>query len=236
MLVSVTMPALTAPHPRVKGVVALLAAKIVGPRVGRFQGRDQPPVELRGHSSVLTVLGTFLLTVGWFGFNLGSIRHITRPGAPRIAAQTAVCTSLSGCAGCLAALGVSRCRRPRPSCECPHAPASSYPSVCELGSMSVRRRTAVWSLEHACNGWLAGLVSITACASVVGNTASLVIGALGGLIYYATSLAAARVATVGGPRRAGQCPGLACASACKAHTDAHEGRRTSMCWLLFLPT
>ena len=54
----------------------------------------------------------------------------------------------------------------------------------------------MWSLEHACNGWLAGLVSITACASVVDSTVSLVIGALGGLVYCATSHVAARVAIV----------------------------------------
>ena len=47
---------------RQKGVVALLAAKIVGPRAGRFSARDQPPNELRGHSSALSALGTFLLT------------------------------------------------------------------------------------------------------------------------------------------------------------------------------
>jgi Amt family ammonium transporter len=149
------------------GVVALLAAKIVGPRAGRFHARDQPPNELRGHSSALSVLGTFLLTVGWLGFNLGSIRHITLPGAPQIAAQTAVCTSLSGSAGCLAAIGVMRCRR---------------------GTQ--------WSLEHACNGWLAGLVSITACASVVDSTISLVVGALGGFVYCAASHVVANVLRV----------------------------------------
>ena len=100
---------------RQKGVVALLGAKIVGPRAGRFNARDQSPNELRGHSSALSAVGTFLLAVGWLGFNLGSIRHITLPGAPRVAAHTAVCTSLSGSAGSLAALGVMRCRHPRPS-------------------------------------------------------------------------------------------------------------------------
>ena len=54
----------------------------------------------------------------------------------------------------------------------------------------------MWSLEHACNGWLAGLVSITACASVVDSTISLVIGALGGFIYCSASHVAARVAIV----------------------------------------
>ena len=139
--------ALTAPSPRAKGVVALLAAKIVGPRAGRFHARDQGPNELRGHSSALSVLGTFLLTVGWLGFNLGSIRHITLPGAPQIAAQTAVCTSLSGSAGCLAAISVMRCRYPRslhahtpPAClvSSPHGRPNPNPNpnpnpVCELG-------------------------------------------------------------------------------------------------------
>ena len=60
-----------------------------------------------------------------------------------------------------------------------------------------RRRGTQWSLEHACNGWLAGLVSITACASVVDSTISLVVGALGGFVYCAASHVVARVAIVG---------------------------------------
>ena len=239
---------------RQKGVVALLAAKIVGPRAGRFSARDQPPNELRGHSSALSALGTFLLTVGWLGFNLGSIQHISLPGAPRVAAHTAVCTSLSGSAGSLAALGVMRCRHPRPSharttpaclvpgphgCPDPDADADPGPdpnpdpdAVCERG---VRRtRGAVWSLEHALNGWLAGLVSITACASAVDTLISIVIGALGGLLYVAASHAAARVTIVRrGLRRAGRAQGGSRrAQRAQRQTFFHPGRslRTSSGW------
>ena len=45
----------------------------------------------------------------------------------------------------------------------------------------------VWSLEHACNGMLAGLVSITSGAPVFSEWAALAVGAIGGVVYYGTS-------------------------------------------------
>ena len=147
------------------GVLALVAAKAVGPRRGRFDQLTGRPLELRGHSSVLVVLGTFLLWVGWIGFNIGSVPDITAVGAPNVAARTAVRTTLSASAGLLAAIVVARCRA---------------------------KQRQVWSLEHACNGLLAGLVSITASAPVVSHWAALLIGAIGGVLYYWSSRAVAR--------------------------------------------
>lgn len=147
----------------VGGTMALLAAKVVGPRAGRFgltpgAGGRVLAVEMRGHSSVLVVLGTFLLWIGWIGFNIGATETVTAPGAAVLAAQVAVRTTLAGSAGCLVAIGAGRCVRAQ-----------------------------VWSLEAACNGLLAGLVSITASVSAVGGTEAILIGAVGGLVYTAAS-------------------------------------------------
>ena len=53
------------------GVAGLMGAWIVGPRTGRFasDGRVNP---MPGHSAPLVVLGTFILWLGWYGFNPGS--------------------------------------------------------------------------------------------------------------------------------------------------------------------
>lgn len=56
----------------VGGVAALVAAAMLGPRPGKF-ARDGTPQPLRGHSAPLGVLGIFMLWMGWFGFNGGSV-------------------------------------------------------------------------------------------------------------------------------------------------------------------
>ncbi len=53
------------------GITALIGAKLLGPRLGKYTAGGEP-VGIPGHSVVLTVLGTFVLAFGWFGFNAGS--------------------------------------------------------------------------------------------------------------------------------------------------------------------
>ena len=53
------------------GVAGLMGAILVGPRTGRF-GPDGKAVPMPGHNAALVVLGTFILWVGWYGFNPGS--------------------------------------------------------------------------------------------------------------------------------------------------------------------
>lgn len=147
------------------GVMALVAAAIVGPRAGRFHPTTRMPIKMRGSSSALFALGTVLLWIGWIGFNVGSTHGIVAEGAPLVAAQTAMRTTLAGSAGALAALTASRCRH----------------KVGPLGQWGI------WSFEHAANGLLAGLVSVTAGAPVLGDVSSILVGAIGGLLYYGAS-------------------------------------------------
>jgi len=55
----------------VGGTAALVGAAVVGPRIGKYgvDGRARP---IPGHNVPMTVLGTFILALGWFGFNSGS--------------------------------------------------------------------------------------------------------------------------------------------------------------------
>ena len=85
----------------VGGISALIGAKILGPRIGKFK-RDKSGKVVKvnafpGHSIALGALGVFILWLGWYGFNgaaatsmeqLGSI-FLTTTIAPAVA--TVVC-------------------------------------------------------------------------------------------------------------------------------------------------
>ena len=52
----------------VGGVSALVGAKILGPRIGKFN-KDGTPNGIPGHSITMGALGCFILWFGWYGFN-----------------------------------------------------------------------------------------------------------------------------------------------------------------------
>ncbi len=60
----------TAVH-MVGGIAALVGAKILGPRVGKYDPNGKPRA-IPGHSLPLAALGVFILWFCWFGFNGGS--------------------------------------------------------------------------------------------------------------------------------------------------------------------
>ena len=85
----------------VGGICALIGAKLLGPRIGKFvKDRDGKVTKVNafpGHSIPLGALGVFILWLGWYGFNgaaatsveqLGSI-FLTTTVAPAVA--TVVC-------------------------------------------------------------------------------------------------------------------------------------------------
>lgn len=55
----------------VGGFVGLVGAKMVGPRIGKFNA-DGTPNAMPPHNATYIVLGGLILFVGWFGFNAGS--------------------------------------------------------------------------------------------------------------------------------------------------------------------
>jgi len=53
------------------GVAALMGAIALGPRIGKYDETGKPRA-IPGHNIVFTVIGVFILWLGWFGFNPGS--------------------------------------------------------------------------------------------------------------------------------------------------------------------
>jgi Amt family ammonium transporter len=84
------------------GIAGLMGAAIVGPRTGRFDASGRP-MAMPGHNAALVVLGTFILWVGWYGFNPGSVLAITGEAAVDVA-RCAVTTTLSAAAGGIGAM------------------------------------------------------------------------------------------------------------------------------------
>jgi Amt family ammonium transporter len=81
------------------GVAAFWGAKILGPRIGKF-GKDGKPRAIPGHHLPMAVLGTFILLVGWMGFNGGS----TFAGTDFRLTVVITNTILASAFGCLAAM------------------------------------------------------------------------------------------------------------------------------------
>ncbi|MCG9576272.1 ammonium transporter [Vibrio tubiashii] len=85
----------------VGGWIALVAIIVVGARLGRFT-EDGKPREMYSQNLPLSALGTFLLFIGWFGFNGGSVIHPDENLA-KIFSNTAI----SACTGGFSALLLS---------------------------------------------------------------------------------------------------------------------------------
>ena len=85
----------------VGGWAALVAAILVGPRIGKFVGNKVIPIP--GHNQILATLGVFILWFGWFGFNGGS--QLAWGGQDAVSASNIVLiTNLSAAADGLGAL------------------------------------------------------------------------------------------------------------------------------------
>lgn len=137
------------------GFAALAGAIVLGPRLGKY-ARDGRVVPMPGSNLALATLGTFILWLGWFGFNGGSqlaagtVGDITDVG--RIFANT----NMAASAGAVTALILTQIMYRKPD------------------------------LTMVLNGALAGLVSITAGPLDPSLFGALWIGAVGGVIVVLT--------------------------------------------------
>ncbi|ONI43370.1 adenylate cyclase [Candidatus Epulonipiscium fishelsonii] len=86
----------TAVH-MVGGVAALIGAKILGPRIGKYDKNGKPKAIL-GHSLTLGALGVFILWFCWFGFNGASSLSLTGDEAIITVSTIFVTTNISAAA------------------------------------------------------------------------------------------------------------------------------------------
>ncbi|WP_251860627.1 ammonium transporter [Clostridium sp. Marseille-Q2269] len=135
----------TAVH-TVGGVAALVGAKLVGARKGKY--KNGKIKVFPGHNIPLGALGTLILWFGWFGFNPGSTLDITSP----LTAHAAVTTLLGGAMASMSSLIFTYIRYKKPD-----------PGL-------------------TLNGTLAGLVGVTAGASLISYFGALIIGFVAGII------------------------------------------------------
>ncbi len=133
------------------GWAALMGALILGARAGRYtsDGKVNP---MPGSSMPLATLGTFILWLGWFGFNVGSQLALGSLEDASSVSKIFMNTNLAAAGGVVAAIILSQIL---------------YKKV---------------DLTMALNGALAGLVSITAEPLMPSPLSAIIIGAIGGII------------------------------------------------------
>ena len=134
------------------GAAAALAVVIL---VGARKGKYGPNVEVNaipGANLPLATLGTFILWLGWFGFNGGSVLATASVDSANAVAVVFMNTNLAAAGGCIGALIVAKLL---------------------FGKAD---------LTMALNGCLAGLVAITAGPDTPSALQATIFGALGGLL------------------------------------------------------
>lgn len=85
----------------VGGWAALIGVIILGPRTGKYVNGKIFPI--MGHNMPLATIGVFLLWLGWFGFNGGSVLSAD----PAALSLVCVTTTLAGAAGLIGAMIMS---------------------------------------------------------------------------------------------------------------------------------
>ncbi|AIE73704.1 MULTISPECIES: ammonium transporter [unclassified Synechocystis] len=136
----------------VGGFASLAAVVVMGPRIGRFEGKKVNSLGYQGIT--FSSLGVFILWVGWYGFNPGSQLAFVGAVNTNTTMLIAVNTTLSAAAGGLAAL--------------------AFDWITE----SKRKPNLLVTL----NGILGGLVGITASCDTVNNWSAIAIGVVAGIL------------------------------------------------------
>ena len=135
----------------VGGWAALTGAVILGARKGKYRP-DGSVNPLPGSNLTLATLGTFILWMGWFGFNGGSVLALGSADAAIEMSIVYLNTNLAAAGGIIAAMIMLQIL---------------YKKV---------------DLTMALNGALAGLVSITAGPDTPSPGGAVLIGAVGGIL------------------------------------------------------
>ncbi|NTU50267.1 MAG: ammonium transporter [Desulfobulbaceae bacterium] len=95
------------------GVLALVGAIIIGPRVGKYN-KNGTANAIPGHNIPMAIIGTFILAFGWFGFNPGS----TLAGGDLRISIVAVNTMIASATGAISSvlwMWLFRTKKPDPT-------------------------------------------------------------------------------------------------------------------------
>ncbi|MEX2963491.1 ammonium transporter [Microbulbifer sp. TYP-18] len=130
---------------------ALAGVLLLGPRNGKY-GRNGEVYAIPGANLPLATLGTFILWMGWFGFNGGSVLKLGDASSAHSVARVFLNTNAAACGGAIAALFTARIL---------------------FGKAD---------LTMLLNGALAGLVAITAEPATPTPVQATLFGALGGVL------------------------------------------------------
>ena len=133
------------------GAAALAGVILLGARKGKY-GADGKITPIPGANLPLATLGTFILWLGWFGFNGGSELKLSDVGEANSVALVFVNTNMGAAGGVIAAL------------------------------LTARLLFGKADLTMALNGALAGLVAITAEPLTPAPLTATLIGAVGGVL------------------------------------------------------
>ena len=134
----------------VGGWAALAGALILGPRIGKY--KDGRTVPMPGSNLTLATLGTFILWLGWFGFNGGSQLYMDSAANVADISRIFSNTNAAAAGGAITAMILTQVLYKKPD------------------------------LTMVLNGALAGLVSITAEPLTPSLGTATLIGAVGGVI------------------------------------------------------
>jgi Amt family ammonium transporter len=133
------------------GAAALAGVLLLGARKGKY-GKDGAINAIPGANMPLATLGTFILWMGWFGFNGGSVLKLGDMASANAVAMVFLNTNAAAAGGVVAAIILARTL---------------------FGKAD---------LTMALNGALAGLVAITAGPDTPSPLMATIIGAVGGLL------------------------------------------------------
>ncbi len=131
-------------------VAALMGVLLLGPRKGKY-GKNGSINPIPGANLPLATLGTFILWMGWFGFNGGSVLKLGDAASANAVAMVFLNTNAAAAGGVIVAL------------------------------IAARLAFGKADLTMALNGALAGLVAITAGPDTPTPLEATLIGAVGGL-------------------------------------------------------
>ena len=135
----------------VGGWAALTGAIILGARKGKY-GKDGRVNPMPGSNIPMATLGTFILWMGWYGSNGGSVLALGDAASAIEMGNVMVNTNLAACGGMIASMAMVQIL---------------YKKV---------------DVTMGLNGALAGLVSITAGPATPSLGAAILIGAVGGVL------------------------------------------------------